>query len=104
MLDLLAFTLFMSQEEKQAAQIQIQQSGQTPDDKTQEMLTNPTWKEVYDLLKNNNARSFRIDIETDSVILADETQEKAERLELLKAVSDFIEKTFLAAQQAPQLA
>lgn len=62
------------------------------DEKTQEMLDNPTWEEVYQLLQNQPELNFRIDIETDSTIKADEQQDKQERVELLTAAGTFIQQ------------
>lgn len=55
-----------------------------------EMMQNPTWEEVEGLLRNNAMLGFRIDIETDSTIAQDEAAEKASRVELVTAVTQFI--------------
>jgi len=49
-------------------------------------------EEVYDILTNDMMRSYRIDIETDSTIEGDQAQEKQLRIELITAVTTFIEK------------
>ena len=56
------------------------------------LLKEPSWEQVDALLKDNAARSFRIDIETDSTIAADESQMKQDRMELADAVGNFCEK------------
>lgn len=71
------------------------------DEKTQELLDNPTWEEVYQLLQNQPELTFRIDIETDSTIKADENQDKQDRMQFLTAAGTFIQQASQA--QNPQL-
>ena len=59
--------------------------------------------QALQLLRQDSARNFRIDIETDSMIFQDEQQEKQDRIEFLTATSGFIEKIVQAGQSAPQL-
>jgi hypothetical protein len=69
----------------------------------EEQMYNPTWEEVYALLKDNAMRCFRIDIETDSTLKADQEAEKQARVEFLTASAQFIEKSVQAAQIQPAL-
>jgi hypothetical protein len=70
----------------------------------QDMLQNPTWQDVEQLLRNEPALCFKIDIEIDSTILADEEKDRADRIEFLSAVGSFLEKaTALPPQLAPKL-
>ena len=55
------------------------------------------------LLKDNPMRTFRIEVATDSMLYADETQEKQDRVEFLQATSQFIEKAIQGARQVPEL-
>ena len=59
--------------------------------------------QAIELLKNNPMRTFRVEVLADSMLLADEQQEKADRVEFLQATSSFIEKAVQGAQAAPQL-
>ena len=59
--------------------------------------------QAIDLLKNNPMRTFRVEVLADSMLLADEQQEKSDRVEFLQATSSFIEKAVQGAQAAPQL-
>lgn len=43
---------------------------QPPDKAKVELLNKPSWEQVYELLRNNVHRNYRIDIETDSTIAA----------------------------------
>lgn len=58
----------------------------------QEMLEAPSWDDVEALLRDDVMLGFKIDIETDSTILADQDQEKQSRIELIGAVSGFIQQ------------
>lgn len=98
--------LMTAQEKQQFLMMQqrAQAAGQPSppiDTKTQEMLDNPTWEEVYALLQDTPHLNFKIDIETDSTIKMDEQQDQQARLEFLQAAGGFIQH---AAQiQNPEL-
>ena len=55
----------------------------------------PTWDDIEGLIRNDTARSFRIDIETDSTIKTDQENEKQMRIEFLGAVSGFMQQAML---------
>ena len=59
--------------------------------------------QAIELLKDSPMRTFRIEIATDSMLYADEAQEKADRVEFLQATSSFIEKAIQGAQAVPEL-
>jgi hypothetical protein len=59
--------------------------------------------QAMELLKNNPMRTFRIEVATDSMLYADESQEKQDRVEFLQATSQFIEKAIQGAQAVPEL-
>ena len=52
----------------------------------------PSWEEISNLLENPVMREFRLDIETDSTIRMDEEMETEARLELFKAVAEFLQQ------------
>ena len=85
--------------EKQAQLAQMQGGQPQPmppiPDEMQEMLDNPTWEEVIGLIKDETARCFRIDIETDSTIKVDQEAEKAARTEFLSAVGSFLQQAVM---------
>lgn len=99
--------------QQQAAQQAMQQGQQPPQMPPQlqqilnqdrlDLLKEPTWEEVDALLKDNAARCFRIDIETDSTIEADEQQEKQDRMEMIQAVGGFLEKAAMAPTEMQPL-
>jgi len=109
-------------QQKQAAQMQMQQAqmgatmraqqmGQPapqqqppqllPD--VQQMMQQPTIDEVIQLLRNDSIRGFRIDIETDSTIEPDEDAEKQRRMEFVQMVGGFMQQAGTIAQQTPML-
>ena len=59
--------------------------------------------QAMELLKDNPMRTFRVEVATDSMLYADEAQEKADRVEFLQAASSFLERGAKVAQQAPDL-
>lgn len=84
-----------AQKMQQAAQAQGQNLPAPPppppiDNKMQEMLDNPTWEEVEQLLRDQPHLCFKIDIETDSTIISDRQEEQQARVEFLKAAGEFM--------------
>ena len=59
--------------------------------------------QAIQLLQDSPMRTFRIEIATDSMLYADEQQEKADRVEFLQATSSFIEKAIQGAQAVPEM-
>lgn len=84
----------LQQQQAQQAQASGQQPQPTPpvDEKTQEMLSDPTWEEVIALLRDDTMRCFRIDIETDSTIKADQEADRQARIEFLTAAGGFLQQ------------
>jgi hypothetical protein len=99
----------LSQAEK--AQIQQLQSAaqqgapvQPPPPEMLKLMNEPSWEQVEALLRDNCARAFRIDIETDSTIGEDDELEREQRLAMIKTLGEFIEKAVNAASETPALA
>ena len=83
---------FPTEEEKAQAQqlVQTLQSmGQQPDPQTMAVLQQPSWEELLGLLKTDLQRSYRIDIETNSTLDAEATEDKQDIQELLTGLSQF---------------
>jgi hypothetical protein len=72
-------------------------------DQLERMMSDPTWDDVERLLRDDAMRSFRIDIETDSTIKADEQQDKASRIEFVSTIGKYMESAIPAGQQTPEL-
>lgn len=60
--------------------------------------------EVIKVLRDDRLRSFRIDIETDSTVQADEDAEKQRAIEFLGAVGNFVKEAVPVLQAAPAMA
>jgi hypothetical protein len=56
----------------------------------QQVVNSPTWEDILGLLKNDTLRSYRVDIETNSTIDAEASQDKQDISELLNALSQFL--------------
>jgi hypothetical protein len=59
--------------------------------------------QALQLLKDEPAKNFRIEVTTDSMIYQDEQQEKQDRMEFLSAVGGFLSQAVPAAQSTPEL-
>jgi hypothetical protein len=64
----------------------------------------PTQEDVFGLLKNNLLRRFKIDIETDSTVAGDESQEKQDRQGFIEAMTKFMEAWGPMVERKPELA
>lgn len=64
----------------------------------------PVQEDVFGLLKNNLLRRFKIDIETDSTIAGDESQEKQDRTTFIESMTKFMEAWGPMVAQKPELA
>jgi hypothetical protein len=60
--------------------------------------------QAIELLRDEAAKNFRIEVTSDSMIYQDEQQEKADRTAFLAAVGQFIAMALPTAQAAPELA
>ncbi len=84
-------------EQDQQAQQQSQQAQQEYQAQVQKA------QEIIKVLRSDRLRSYRIDVETDSTIFEDAEAEKAATVEMLGAMSTFLEKGVMAGQQSPEL-
>lgn len=83
--------------QKQQAQAVMQQFGQMGQEpppevaqQLQQITDQPSWDEILGLLQNDLQRSYRIDIETNSTVDAEATEDKQNIAELLNAISQFL--------------
>jgi hypothetical protein len=60
--------------------------------------------QAIELLRNEAAKNFRIEVTSDSMIYQDEQQEKADRMAFLQAMSGFMQQAVPMMQAAPELA
>jgi hypothetical protein len=59
--------------------------------------------QAIELLRNEAAKNFRIEVTSDSMIYQDEQQEKADRTAFLAAVGQFVSMALPTAQAAPEM-
>jgi hypothetical protein len=80
----------------QAVVQQAQLAGQQPPPppqvppEVQQALSMPAWEDLLKLLQDDTQRSYRIDIETNSTVDAEATEDKQDISELLNAMSQFL--------------
>lgn len=92
-LSLMTGLKFPTAEEKQLYQQQVmvaQQMQQQPPPQLVEMLQKPTWEEIQQILSNDVLREFRIDIETDSTIQADQQKDQQAIAMLVQSMGTYI--------------
>jgi len=100
----------MAQANPEQAQALVQQNPQLmelvkpPSSEQLRMLTEPTWEEVMALLRDEKLRGFRVEIETDSTIQADEQEEKKARIEFLQAFGMLLQQMGPMVMAAPEMA
>jgi hypothetical protein len=86
------------------AEQQLQQLTQQVQQKLQQMAQEPTLDQVMYFLRDNRAKSFVLDIETDSTIMADENAEKQRRTEYVGVLSQMIPQLAGLIQMDPSAA
>lgn len=87
----------------QSAQQGMPAPAQIPPD-IEELMQEPSWEDVEALLRNNAARHFRIDIETDSTIGDDDAVEQQSALQFVTTAGQLISQAVQAAEQQPAMA
>ena len=70
----------------------------------EKMKTEPTIEQVLKFLRDNRARSFTLDIETDSTIQADETAEKQHRNEFMQVLGGVMQQLSAMITAEPAMA
>lgn len=103
----------MTNAEKQQAQLEIQTAQQQAQltgqplppmpPELEDMLSRPSWEDVDALLKNDAMRCFRIEIETDSTVEPNDTEQKQAAVEFLQAIGTYLANALPVVQAAPQM-
>ena len=89
-------TLAQMKQQYQGIAQQAQMAGQQPPPPpeipsgVQQALSMPSWEELLSILQDDTQRSYRIDIETNSTVDAEATEDKQDISELLNAMSQFL--------------
>lgn len=84
---------FPQQAEQAQAQAIAQEAvavGQQPPQEIAAVLSQPTFEQLLALLRNDLQRSYRIDIETNSTVDAEATEDKQDMSELMNAMAQFL--------------
>ena len=76
--------------------LQVSGIANTPDGQNPEVVA-----AAIALLKNESARNFQIDIETDTLVQLDEQADKQSRVQFLQAASGFMQTAMSVSQAAP---
>lgn len=69
----------------------------------QKLLNSPTQEDIIQVLRDDQVRSYRVDIETDSTIEADEQADRQGRTEFVTAVGGFLQQALPVGEQLPEL-
>jgi hypothetical protein len=83
---------------------QLQSQMQSLSQELQKLREQPTIEQVLHFLKSNRAKSFVLDIETDSTILADEQAEKQARTEFVQVLGGLLPQLSQMITAEPQTA
>jgi hypothetical protein len=83
------------QAQQAQAQAQPPQPGQPPQEpqvppEVQQALALPSWEEIMKILSNDVLRSYKIDVETNSTVDTEATEDKANISEFLNAIAQFL--------------
>jgi hypothetical protein len=78
----------------------LQQAEMTPD-QAAEALSKPTWEEVIALLRDQPRRRFSIDIETDSLVAADDAEVQEQRTQFIQSVTGYLNEAGQIAAADP---
>ncbi|MCB1460909.1 MAG: hypothetical protein KDJ90_00420 [Nitratireductor sp.] len=70
--------------------------------KIEEISSQPTWEEIFAVLRDDTVRRYRIRVETDSTIKIDQERDRQQRVEAIRAVAETI-STFGPAVMAGQM-
>lgn len=74
-----------------------------PDADTIRVSQSPTWDDVLAVLRSDQMRGYRIDIETDATVMQDAEADKQSRIEFVKAAGEMLQQAYQAMTVAPQM-
>lgn len=91
----------MAVEKQQAEQLaqQLALTQQPPPPEVQDALSKPTLEELLGMLSDDLQRAYRIDIETNSTVDAEATEDKQDMGELMNAIAQFLNGVAPAVEQ-----
>jgi len=86
----LPFVSAMQKEQAMMMAQAAQQMGQQPDPQTMAALQAPVWEEVLGVLRDDMQRAYRVDIETNSTIEPEATEDQKMIAEVMNAMSQYL--------------
>ena len=69
----------------------------------QELAKLPTWEAVSAILRSDQRRGYKIDVETDQTAMQNEMEEKNSRIEFMSTIQQLMEKAIPLAVQMPAM-
>jgi len=69
----------------------------------EEITKLPAWEDVQPILRSDQRRGYKVDIETEDTVAQDEMEEKNSRMEFLQAITGLMEKAIPMAIQLPPM-
>lgn len=69
----------------------------------QEIIKLPAWEDISAILRSDQRRGYKVDVETDQTAQVDEQEEKNSRIEFLTTITSLIEKAIPMAMQLPAM-
>ncbi len=85
---------------QQQSQQMLKAADMTPE-QAGEALKKPSWEEVIRLLRDQPRRRFAIDIETDSLVAANDAEQQQERTAFIQGITGFLETAGQIAMADP---
>jgi hypothetical protein len=72
-------------------------------ERLQEMAKLPTWEDISAILRSDQRRGYKVDVETDQTSAIDEQEDKQSRIEFVSTMSSLMEKVIPMAMQMPAM-
>jgi hypothetical protein len=72
-------------------------------ERLQEQAKLPTWEDISAILRSDQRRGYKVDVETDQTNAVDDAEEKQQRTEFLSTMTGLMEKTIPLAMQLPAM-
>jgi hypothetical protein len=88
----------VQQQQAGAVVQQAQATGQQPSPDAVKALSSPAWEDVMKVLKSDELRSYRVDVETDSTVAETINRDMQGLGELLASLSGWVQGAFQAVQ------
>jgi hypothetical protein len=84
---------YLTDEQKAMLDMQMQQAqmtGQPPPPELQEQMQMPTWSDILGMLKDDVQRAYRIDIESNSTVQPEATEDQKHIAEVMNALAQYM--------------